>query len=559
MRHRRCGNGGSGSRGADVAWSGAVSTVLPAIAPPPGVPEAPLPPRRGLRRPRISTLVVAAALIAILVVLCRRVGDPDFWWHMEDGSWIINHGRLPTHELFTYTVSSKPWSDQEWGSEVLGDLIFRAGGFLAFSLVYTAVTWAGFWCIWRRMSMERVPALIAGACLVVAALAGVAVWGPRSQMISFALLCMTLLWIEAYLRDRGRIIFFLPLVMVVWANLHGGFVYGLAAVGVAAVSETVLWAASPADPSHRRRSLRLWLVLGACMVAALINPLTIGAYLVAVKVETSKAQQGFIAEWQSPNFHDPGELFLELLLLLVVASMALRRPRLWDALLTLIAIYTSLASVRNAELAVALLTPMIGWSLGGGWERSRWAHRFSAWMRRRSQDVAVAVGVGTLAVAVGSVGFAANTLRSQTASTDANFPVAAANCLAANPTVGTRMFNAYDWGGYLIYRFFGTPQRSSRRVFIYGEASEMGNRLLQEVSDVESPQPNWQQVINEHGVNYVIERPSSALAVALSVDPGWKEVYNDGFAVILVKRQVLAAHPWDYAAPACRAGAASAA
>jgi hypothetical protein len=76
---------------------------------------------------------------------------------------------------------------------------------------------------------------------------------------------------------------------------------------------------------------------------------------------------------------------------------------------------------------------------------------------------------------------------------------------------------------------------------------------------VESPQPNWQQVIDEHGVNYVIERPSSALAVALSVDPGWKEVYNDGFAVILVTRQVLAAHPWDYAAPACRAGAPSAA
>ena len=106
---------------------------------------------------------MGAALAATLVVICRRVGDPDFWWHMETGSWIIDHGALPSHELFTYTVSGNAWADQEWGSEVLGDLIFRAGGFLAFSLAYTAVTWAGFWFIWRRIALERVPALIAGA------------------------------------------------------------------------------------------------------------------------------------------------------------------------------------------------------------------------------------------------------------------------------------------------------------------------------------------------------------------------------------------------------------
>jgi hypothetical protein len=101
---------------------------------------------------------------------------------------------------------------------VLGDLIFRAGGFLAFSLAYVAVTWVGFWFIWRRIALERVPALIAGACIAVAAAAGVEVWGPRSQMISFALTCLTLYWVEAYLRDRNRHLYLLPLVMVAWAN-----------------------------------------------------------------------------------------------------------------------------------------------------------------------------------------------------------------------------------------------------------------------------------------------------------------------------------------------------
>jgi len=507
-----------------------VSSCQP-VAVAPNTVQRPLAP--WLRRPTLGGLVVGAALAATLVVICRRVGDPDFWWHMETGSWIINRGSLPSHELFTYTVSGNSWADQEWGSEVLGDLIFRAGGFLAFSLAYAAVTWAGFWLIWRRIALERVPALIAGGCIAVAAAAGVEVWGPRSQMISFALTCLTLYWVESYLRDRNRHLYFLPLVMVVWANLHGGFVYGLAVVGLAAVTEAVLWLVSPADGAHRRRSLRLWAVLAACAVAGLLNPITFHAYLAAIKVQTSAVQQSFIAEWQSPSFHSLGEAGLELLLLLVVAAMALRRPRLWDALLTVVGIYAALAAVRNAPVAAALLIPMVAWSLGGAWERSRWREPLAQWMHRRASDLLIIVSAGALIVTVATVGIAAHTLSSQTASTDANFPVGAANWLEAHPDVGTRMFNAYDWGGYLIYRFYGD---ANRRVFIYGEATEVGNPLLQQVSDVENAEPDWQTILSEHGVNYVVERTDSALSMALGVDPQWKRVYNDGFAVIFVKR-----------------------
>ena len=99
------------------------------------------------------------------------------------------------------------------------------------------------------------------------------------------------------------------------------------------------------------------------------------------------------------------------------------------------------------------------------------------------------------------------------------------------------MFNAYDWGGYLIYRFYGDANGDANRpVFIYGEATELGNQLLQEVSDVENAEPDWQTILTEHGVNYVVERTDSALSMALGVDPQWKRVYDDGFAVIFVKR-----------------------
>ena len=501
------------------------------VAPDPDPPPTTLRKRPRLPRPTLGGLVLGAALTVVLVVLCRRVGDPDFWWHMETGDWIISHHAIPSHELFTYTVSSRPWADQEWGSEVLGDLIFRSGGMLAFSLAYTAVTWAGFWFIWRRIALERVPALIAAGCLVVAALAGVDVWGPRSQMISFAFTCLTLYWVECYLRDRNRLVYLLPLVTLVWANLHGGFVYGIAVVGLAAFTETVLWVASPHDAAHRHRSFRLWEVLVACGAAGLLNPLTVGAYLAAIQTQTSAVQQSFIAEWHSPSFHSPGELGLELMLLLVVFAMAFRRPRLWDALLTVVGIYAALSAVRNAPLAAAALTPMLAWAFAGAWDRSRWRDRVAAWIQRRASDLLVLASLGAFLVAAGTVGFAATTLSGQTASTDANFPVGAADWLAAHPSVGTRMFNAYDWGGYLIYRFY-----PDRPVFIYGEATELGNQLLQEVSDVENAEPDWQHILAEHDVNYVIERTDSALSMALSVDPQWTQVYRDSFSVVFVKQ-----------------------
>jgi hypothetical protein len=491
------------------------------------------------RRLTPGGLLVAAALIAVLVVLCRRVGDPDFWWHLATGRWVLGHGQLPTTELFTYTVTDRPWVDQEYGSEILLALLYQGGGFLAVSLVYTAVTWAGFWAIWRRIAIERVPAPIAAACLLLGAAAGVVVWGPRSQMISFALTCLTLLWVEAYLRDRHRHLYLLPLVMVAWANLHGGFVYGLGVVGVAAVSESLMAVFTRGDAAHRRRAMGLWAVLATCSVAGLVNPNTYKVYAVVVAIETSKAQQSFIAEWQSPSFHSAGELGLEALLLLTVTAMAVRRQRLWDVLLSLAAIYLALAAVRNVSISQAMLVPVVAWAGADVWRRSRWREPLAMWVHRHRIDVLAACSACTLIAAAVTGGIMASTLSGQTASTDANFPVGAADWLAAHPNVGTRMLNAYDWGGYLIYRFSAPPSDvppPDRRVFVYGEATLMGNALVQEIADVENAQTDWQSILSRNRVDYVVERTDSSLSMALGVDPQWRKVYDDGFAVIFVKR-----------------------
>jgi hypothetical protein len=114
----------------------------------------------------------------------------------------------------------------------------------------------------------------------------------------------------------------------------------------------------------------------------------------------------------------------------------------------------------------------------------------------------------------------------------ANYPVGAADWLAAHPEVGTRMFNQYGFGGYLAYRFYPEP---NRRVFIFGEAALMGDDLLNEYADVYYVRSNWKQVLDKYGVDYVVENRGDPLPNLLATQPDWKLVYEDKVAVIYIR------------------------
>ena len=166
------------------------------------------------------------------------------------------------------------------------------------------------------------------------------------------------------------------------------------------------------------------------------------------------------------------------------------------------------------------------------------AGRVRAWIAPRARDMLVgAVAVVVIAV-LGTGYFVRSTLSNQAHATAANFPAGAADWLAAHPNVGTRMFDQYGWGGYLIYRFYPEP---NRRVFSFGEATLLGNQVMQQVSDVETGNPDWQRIFAQWGIDYVVDVPGAPAVLALELDPQWTKEYDDGFAVIMVKNSALAA------------------
>ena len=269
-----------------------------------------------IRRITPGQLLVVAAFVVILCVLVRRGGDPDIFWHLITGQWMVDHHQVVSKDLFTFTVSGTRWIDPEYTTEIIAYLVYKVGGLTLVSLAFGAVTFAGFLLIWRRVRLENANLVIASIVIGIAGLGGAEVWGPRPQMITFTLTCLEVLWLDRYLRGKSRAIYWLPLVMIAWANLHGGFLFGLVPVGVAAFVEAVHWIRGVDGDEHKRRTRNLILIFVGCVAAAVINPNGIHLYGYVIQPQFSSVQQNFIAEWQSPNFHVLEERGFELMLLL---------------------------------------------------------------------------------------------------------------------------------------------------------------------------------------------------------------------------------------------------
>jgi len=477
------------------------------------------------------TLLLGGVLIVIAALFVGAVQDPDFWWHIRIGRWMVENGRLPSTDIFTYTVPNHVWTDHEYLTEILMWLIYSSTGAIGIGIFFGLITYAGFYLMYRQVRRE--PFVMVGVGLALGAVAGAPIWGPRAQMITFALTCLELYWLQGYLSGRSRALQLFPLLMALWANLHGGWVIGFVWLGVAFMAELIGWAWNPSNPAHRAHVRFLAIITAASAVAVLATPHGFSLYLYPFQTVASAAQEKLIVEWFSPDFHQPFLRPFELMVFLLIVGFALRRPSLYDVLLSLVALALALQSVRNVALFVAATTPVLIRSYSEYWKEISAARGWKLRLPTRrifALITALALLVVTLATTVHIVNeISPSHQKSLTAS---NYPEGAADWLAAHPEVGTKMYNQYGWGGYLDYRLYPQP---NRRVFIFGEAALMGDDLLNDYEDIQTLRSNWRTLLDKYGVDYVVYNRGEALANVLVTDPGWKIVYQDSVAVIYVR------------------------
>ena len=469
-----------------------------------------------------ALLIVAPFLTLIAITFWLGQTDPDYWWHVRTGQLILDTGQLPRTDPFSFTSAGEPWVTHEWLTEVLFALIARHVGYIGNVALCATLGTGSALAIWatarrRGLGPRAATLLMVWAFAIMLPLANV-----RPQMVTMLGLALTALLLTRYRDGDGRALWFLPPLLLLWVNLHGGYVIGLVLLGLTLVGETI--AAILARPRGARPLPRppvpLLVATVVAVLATLVNPHGVEALRYPFTyIGTGNASQRFIAEWQSPDFHNAAFLPLAASLLLGLLVGYARRPvRPTDVLWTLTLTLMALQSTRHAPLYAIVILPLLGARLRA------WAPGWPRPLRRLRAPLATALplfGWTFLVVGLGALlaGGAALPLQTGAAPRADGYPVAGAAYLRAHPELRGNLFNTYSWGGYLIDQLY-----PARRVFIDGRADVHGDALVTRARATERLAPDWRASLAGWDIQLVLVERDGPLATALRDDPGWREV-----------------------------------
>jgi len=456
----------------------------------------------------------------------RPVTDPDLWWHLRTGQWIVETGHVPHSDPFSFTRAGHAWVSHEWLSEVVFYELWKhvgAAGLIVFSAI---ITTAGFMLLYLRCPGKK---HWAAAATVFGALASAPSWGVRPQMFTFTLASL-LLWLLEAGQDRPRLLFWIPPLFLLWLNLHAGFALGLAlllAYGVGLIMESAVGN----TPWQEARPIiwRVLLLLLACLAVVPLNPSGAQLYRYPFDTLRSPGMRSFIAEWFSPDFHESFYRPLLLVWLLLLAALASSRWRPKGRVIVplLLTSFAALDAVRHIPIFVLVAIPVIAAALPVASASSAVSQRRTDSSRFRPLFNGAFVILMAVFVLVKWVSLA----RNQDAHEAEQFPQKAVAFLRTSDQP-QRIFVYYDWGGYAIWKLY--PQY---RVFVDGRADLYGDDLLrQSIKTVVGLGTGWRDVLDRWKVEAVLVPPSCALAQALLLDANWHAAFSDSRAIILLRR-----------------------
>jgi hypothetical protein len=448
-------------------------------------------------------------LIPIVGGFRGKLSDPDLWWHLAAGEWIVEHGEVPWADPFSHTAAGRPWIAYSWLPEVLFYACVRSFGYA--SLIYlkslAAAALLGWVYLASRAAGARWPASVLAASLAALGTAGV--WAERPQLVSLLLLSVLLREILS-LGVRRRLPWSAPLLMALWANVHVFFAVGWALLLLAAVCEAL----------EGRPSRPLWSAAFLSLPAALATPY--GWHLLAhlPTLARQPVVARAVAEFRSPDFSGVLGLLLGACLIgsIAVLVASRRRPTLFEAATFFGTMAGGLYMVRNMAIFAVVAAPTVAVRLDD-WLPEPTEGRPSG--LRRAVRAGLAAGGIALAGALAPV---ARDWRDNVASD--LFPVAAADFVAERyPTA--RLFNDFDWGGFLIFRLYPAV-----RVSIDGRTQVYGDDLLAAYTRTHYLLPGWEASLRAASPDLVLWPAGGALAQVLRGSARWRVVYEDHVAVV---------------------------
>jgi len=464
-----------------------------------------------------------AAFASALFSGARLLGDPDTYWHIAAGRWIIEHRAIPHADIFSNSMAGAPWVPHEW----LAEIIFApAYDFLGWNgpVLLTALCFAVALAILTRALLRHLEPIHALAGMATAWALVVPHLLARPHVLTLPILVF---WfaslVEARSKNRAPPLWLAGL-MILWANLHGGYVLGLVFAALFAGEALVM---AP-DKNARLLAVRQWAPFGlAAILASLLTPNGLEGLFFPWHLLQMKYALAVLSEWQSPNFQEfqPLEAWL-LLGLFASLSFGVKLP--WTrVLMLLLLLHISLQHLRNIEVLGLAAPLLIAESVARQLRRARGnaASALDAVFHSLSGR-ATPAGLACMAflfVALGAVSLAHPIARESGGYTPEAAVKAAEDAHVTGPVM-----NEYAFGGYLIFEGIAP--------FIDGRADMYGDDFLKTYIDAtRGTGGDLSQLLDRYHTGWTLFAANTPAAALMAHMPGWRRIYADDTAVVDVR------------------------
>ncbi len=477
--------------------------------------------------------------ILIIFTAIRVPLDTDFWWHLRAGQLSIANGSPVMQDLTTFSVSGSNWVNHSWLSQIIYFLIQNYLGNIGVMISVAIFGTLTIFFVFIRLKSNPI---INGFTVLLCVLATAVVWSPRPQLLTllfFAIL--TYLLYEYSVFEKKIPTYLIPILFLVWGNLHAGFTIGvilLVSILIGKILDFFI-GNDKSNPERNKILIRWFLLIVVCVLIVMINPNGIGIWQVQFNTLSIPSLQNLIPEWASPNFHELYQQpFLWIWLLLAFFFMANKSDYSFATIVPLVLLGgLGFLSRRNYVYFAVFSIPILSNELQRFYEiyikkvlsESGLFEKLMKFNQESNTKVSKFINlffVGLLLfLLLGKIVYLGSPIIYD-AYESANFPKSAMLTLEKYDLSEAQCLNSYTWGGYLSWK------NPDLKIFIDGRTDLFGEKIIQDWIEMVNGGDNWEEKFAYYGINCVFlenERP----IIGILEENSWKVLFSDDQSIIL--------------------------
>jgi hypothetical protein len=467
---------------------------------------------------------VFLVLAATFFSASRTMADPDLWGHVRFGQDILASREIPQTDSYSYLSGGHPWINHEWLTEVIFGAFFSAFGVAGLIALKVSLILITLGIAYRHLGRQGLDPLRAGmAVLAVMFVMSAGLGTIRPQLFTYLLFAVMLAILHAAERGSVFALWCAPAVVLVWANLHGGFLAGVGLLAIWVLAHAILDRLPLGPLPQTPRLMLLVAALAASGIAALVNPY--GAGLIAFLLRTATIARPEIGEWQGiAIISRQGAAYLVLLGVAVLAVVRSRRPRRPALLAALVCTaLLPLQAVRHLPLFALAFAFLAAEHLADIWPRR--ANRQAGQAGKRPLLPAVALIAALVFVVQALPHFRCIRL-------DPSFMRFPARAVALLDRTGVEgnLATFFDWGEYILWHLSPRLRVSidGRRETAYSDEAYRANMaFLFGAGD-------WDALLEATSI-VLVPRGQPAYNL-MKLKPGWSLVYEDTLSGIFARQ-----------------------